>query len=83
MEESTISIIINYLKEFIPANKGHAITLGIGMFIIGFCIALTAVTRGLSGELTYMALHPGTSGPLMLGGLGLAALAAVMKLPQE
>lgn len=83
MEESTISILVNYFKEFIPANKGHALTLGIGLIIIGACIALTAATSGLTGKLTYMALSPGTSGLLIGSGVVLTIAAAVMKLPQE
>jgi hypothetical protein len=81
--ESTFTILIDYIKEFIPANKGHVLSLGIGLVVVGFCIALTAQTSGLTGNLTYLALHPGTSGPLMGAGAVLAIAAMVMKLPAE
>lgn len=81
--ESTISILINYVREFIPANKGHVLALGVGMILVGICIAITAHTSGLHGDLTYLALHPGTSGPLIAGGIVLALAAAMMKLPPE
>lgn len=81
--ESTVTILIDYIKEFIPANKGHVLTLGVGLILVGLCIALTAHTSGLHGKLTYLALHPGTSGPLIAGGALLALAAATMKLPVE
>lgn len=82
MEESTFSILANYVKEFIPANKGHVMSLGFGLFIIGFFIAFTAATSGLGGNLMYLALSPGTSGTLMLAGVALLIAGAVMKLPE-
>ena len=81
--ESTLSILVNYLKEFIPANKGHCLALGVGLILIGICIAETAYTSGLHGELTYFALHPGTSVPLMGGGVVLVLMALTMTLPIE
>lgn len=80
---STVTILIDYVKEFIPANKGHFLAAGIGAFLIGACIWMTAVTSGLTGSLTYLALHPGTDVPLMLGGIVLAIAALTMKLPPE
>jgi len=80
---TTVTILIDYIKEFIPANKGHAIALGVGMIIVGLCIALTAHTSGLRGPLTYLALHPGTSGPLIAGGALLTIAALAMKLPEK
>lgn len=82
MEESTPTILINFFKEFIPANKGHAMALGFGLIVIGLCIWLTAYTSGLRGPLTYLDLSPGTSGPLVLGGVVLMVLGATMKLPE-
>lgn len=82
MEDSTPTILINFFKEFIPANKGHALALGFGLIVIGLCIFLTAHTSGLGGPLTYLDLSPGTSGPLVLGGALLMVLASVMKLPE-
>lgn len=80
---STVTILIDYIKEFIPANKGHFLAAGVTAFLIGACIWLTAVTSGLTGELTYLALHPGTSVPVMLGGVGLIVAALTMQLPPE
>jgi hypothetical protein len=79
--ESTLSILTNYIKEFIPANKGHVIALGISSVVIGFAIWLTAHTSGLTGNLTYLALAPGTSIPCILGGFALIGIAMVMKQP--
>lgn len=79
--ESTLSILANYIKEFIPANKGHFLTVGVGLILIGLCIAVTAVTSGLTGQLTYLALHPGTSLSLIVAGLVVVVAALTMKLP--
>jgi hypothetical protein len=80
---TTLTILKDYLAEFIPANKGHFLSIGIGLILIGICIWETAYTSGLRGDLTYLALHPGTSGPLILGGAALVIAALVMKLPSK
>ena len=80
--ESTLSILFDYIKEFIPANRGHFLAAGVGSILIGSCIMLTAITSGLSGNLTYLALHPGVSVPAILGGLGMIGAALTLKLPQ-
>lgn len=80
---TTVTILIDYLKEFIPANKGHFLAAGTGAILVGACIWLTAVTSGLKGDLTYLALHPGTSVPVMLGGAAMVVAALTMKLPPE
>jgi hypothetical protein len=79
--DSTFTIIANYLREFIPANKGHVIALGVSLITIGVCIWVTAHTSGLIGDLTYLALAPGTSLPFILGGVALVGVAMMMKLP--
>ncbi|MFA5503941.1 MAG: hypothetical protein WC314_16450 [Vulcanimicrobiota bacterium] len=79
--ESTFSILLNYLREFIPANKGHVIAVGISSITIGVAIWLTAHTSGLHGDLTYLAFAPGTSLPAILVGLVLIGAAVMMKLP--
>ena len=79
--DSTFTIIANYLREFIPANKGHVIAFGVSLITIGVCIWLTTHTSGLYGKLTYLGLAPGTSLPLILGGVALIGAAMMMKLP--
>ena len=81
--ESTVKILIDYIKEFIPANRGHMITAGVGAILVGFCIWLTAHTSGLHGDLIYLALHPGVSAPAILGGALLVVLALILKLPDQ
>ena len=79
--ESTLSILVNYVKEFVPANKDHFLAAGVGMVLIGLCIWLTAYTGGLHGGLTYLALAPGITLPLILGGIVCVVAALTMKLP--
>lgn len=79
--ESTLSILVNYVREFVPANKGHVIAAGISSIVIGLCIWLTTATSGLTGDLTYPALTPGTALPAILVGVLLIGAALLMKLP--
>lgn len=81
--ESTTSILINYIKEFIPANKGHVLALGLGLIAMSLCLMVTAVTSGLKGELVYMILHPGVTGFGILSGIALVIAGVTMKLPVE
>ena len=81
--ESTLSILVNYVKEFVPANKGHFLAAGVGMILMAICLWITAHTSGLHGELTYLALHPGVTAPTILLGIACVVAAVTMKLPQD
>ncbi len=76
---TTVQILIDYLREFIPAHKVECLILGVGTILMSACLALTAHTSGLYGELTYLTLHPGLTGPGFAGGAFLIAAAMVMK----
>lgn len=76
---TTITILVDFIKEFIPANKGSVLIVGVGLMLMSLCLMMVAVTSGLSGDLTYLTLHPGTTAPAFLGGLGLTIAALVMK----
>lgn len=81
--ESTLSILTNYVKEFVPANKGHFLAAGVGMILMGICLWITAHTSGLHGNLTYLALHPGVTAPTILLGVVCIVAAVTMKLPRD
>ena len=76
---TTITILVDFVKEFIPANKDKVLIVGIGTMLMSLCLMLVAVSSGLSGDLTYLTLHPGVTAPAFLGGLGLTGAALVMK----
>ena len=61
MLAETVQVIVDFLKEFVPALKTEFLIGGFGLIAMGLCLWLVSVTSGLTGELTYVALHPGTS----------------------
>lgn len=76
---TSVQILIDYLREFIPAHKVECLILGFGAILMSACLAIEAHTSGLYGPLTYLTLHPGVTGPGFLGGAGLVAAALALK----
>lgn len=81
---NAVNILSSWLKEFIPALKVECLIVGIGLVLISICLMVVATTSGLSGNLMYMALHPGVTAPAMIGGIVLTIAALTMKpVPRE
>lgn len=83
MLAETVQVLVDFLREFIPALKTEVILAGLASIAMGLCLWLVAVSSGLTGPLTYVALHPGTSMSGIFGGLGLIALTFIFPTRPE
>ena len=83
MLANIVNVFLDFLKEFIPSLKTEVLILGVGSIVMGLCLHVVAVSSGLHGNLTYPALHPGTSWGGIVGGLGLIALTVVFPVAPE
>lgn len=83
MLANVVNVLLDFLKEFVPALKTEVLILGVGAIVMGICLHVVAVSSGLSGDLTYPVLHPGTSWGGIGGGLALIALTFVFSTPPE
>jgi hypothetical protein len=81
---NAVKVLSSWLKEFIPALKVECIIIGVSLIAMSVCLWVVAATSGLTGKLTYLILHPGTTIPGILSGILLIIAAMTMKpVPRE
>ncbi len=81
---NAVKVLTSWFKEFVPALKTECLIVGFGLVAMSLCLMDVCITSGLTGERTYMILHPGTTVPGVFAGLGLVAAALTMKpVPRE
>ncbi len=81
---NAVKVLVDFFREFIPALKTECIIVGAGLIAMSLCLWLVCSTSGLTGNNIYLALHPGITGPGILGGAILIFLAKTLKpVPRE
>lgn len=81
---NAIMVLTSWFKEFVPALKVEAIIIGAGLIAMSLCLMDVCLTSGLTGNRTYMILHPGTTIPGIIAGVLLIVAALTMKpVPPE
>ncbi len=78
-----ITVLTEFLKEFVPAQKIEILIFGVSLIIMSLCLWEQAVTSGLTGPLTYATLHPGVTFAGLGAGLGCIALTFVFPAQQK
>lgn len=76
---NAIKVLIDFFREFIPALKVESIIIGGGLIAMSLCLWVVCASSGLSGSNIYLALHPGTTIPGIVGGAALIFLALTLK----